>query len=111
MTMNQIISHNNIKLEIRTIGVKMNARLNERLLTLINKLKKYLPQMNFADVYLKQSGKQSTFPRKLNIRFGVPGPDLAASEVGYNWKTLLKSVEKKLIRQLNKRKQSFKTKN
>ncbi|MFL5740207.1 MAG: HPF/RaiA family ribosome-associated protein [Flavisolibacter sp.] len=104
--MSHIISDNNIKLEIQAIGVKMNECLNRQLLKLIRKLKKYLPQMNFVDVYLKQSSRQSTFPRKLNIRFGVPGPDLAASEVGYSWKTLLKSVEKKLIRQLNRRKAS-----
>jgi hypothetical protein len=60
--------------------------------------------MSWANVYFKQSIKQSTFPRKLIVRFGIPGPDLAASETGDNWKALLKSVEKKLVRQLNKRK-------
>jgi ribosome-associated translation inhibitor RaiA len=107
--MSHITSHNNIKLEIQAIGVKMNEPLNQQLLKMISKLKKYLPQMNFLDIYLTQSGKQSTFPRKLNVRFGVPGRDLAASEIGYSWSALLRSVEKKLIRQLGKRKQVFKS--
>jgi ribosome-associated translation inhibitor RaiA len=105
--MNHLTSYEGIKTDIQTVGVELNTFLHSRIKNMISKLKKLWPEANFIDVYVKQTIKQSSYPRKINVRFGVPGPDLVASEVGYNWKTLLKSVEKKLAKQLNKRKRTI----
>ena len=105
--MNYLTKYQDIKTDIQTVGVELNDFLHTRIKKLIIKLKKHLPEVNFIDVYVKQTDKQTSYPRKINVRFGVPGHDLVASEEGYNWKTLLKSVEKKLKRQLNKRKMTF----
>ncbi len=93
-----------IRIDIQTAGIEMNEFLHQRIKNMIGKLKSFLPEANWIDVYLKSSGKQSVHPRKISVRFGIPGPDLIATDAGYSWKTLLKNVEKKLIRQLNKRK-------
>lgn len=93
-----------LRIDIQTAGIEMNESLQQRIKNMIVKLKSFLPQANWIDVYLKNSGKKSVYPRKVSVRFGIPGPDLMATDSGYSWKTLLKNVEKKLIRQLNKRK-------
>jgi hypothetical protein len=71
---------------------------------MIKKVISVSPSVNWIDVYFKNAEGQSTCPRKVRVRFAIPGPDVIASERGYNWKQLLKSVERKLIRQLKKRK-------
>ena len=93
-----------IKIDIQTIGVEMNGFLQQRILNMIQKLKRYLPQINWIDVYLKRASKRSMDRRELSVRFGIPGPDMVASDTGCSWKVMLKNVEKKLVRQLNKRK-------
>jgi len=102
--MNYQTNYEGIKTDIQTVGVELNGFLQIRIQNMIAKLKKLWPEMNWIDVYLKQTFKRSIHPRKINVRFGIPGQDLVASEKGYNWKLLLKNVEKKLIRQLSKRK-------
>jgi ribosome-associated translation inhibitor RaiA len=93
-----------IKIDIQTIGVEMNGFLQQRISNMIQKLKRYLPQINWIDVYLKRAPKHSIDRRELRVRFGIPGPDIVASDIGCSWKVMLKNVEKKLVRQLNKRK-------
>lgn len=93
-----------IKIGIQTIGVEMNGFLQQRISNMIQKLKRYLPQINWIDVYLKHASKRSMDRRELSVRFGIPGPDMFASDTGCSWKVMPKNVEKKLVRQLNKRK-------
>ena len=93
-----------IKIDIQTIGVEMNGFLQQRISNMIQKLKRYLPQINWIDVYLKRAPENSMDQRELSVRFGIPGPDIVASDTGCSWKVMLKNVEKKLVRQLNKRK-------
>jgi ribosome-associated translation inhibitor RaiA len=91
-------------MDIQTIGFEMNHSLQQRLENLINKVKSFFPSVNWIDVYFKKTKGQTISPRKVRIRFAIPGPDISASDTGYSWKPLLKNVEKKLIRQLEKRK-------
>ncbi|HWJ30346.1 MAG TPA: hypothetical protein VNS32_27680 [Flavisolibacter sp.] len=70
---------------------------------MVNKLKIILPGVNWIDIYLKHTNEIAR-PRTVVVRFGKPGPDLVASDSGHRWKILLKNVEKRLIRKLEKRK-------
>lgn len=92
-----------MKLDIQTIGVDMNEYLEKKIQNMIKKLKKVLPEVNWMDVYLK-TNEESVNARTVVLRFGIPGADIVASDSGERWKTLLKNVEKRVLRQLEKRK-------
>jgi len=92
-----------VKLDIQTVGVKMNDYLERKIQNMIRKLKKILPEISWADFHLKTTD-EATRPRTVVVRFGIPGPDVVASDSGESWKILLKNVEKRLSRQLEKRK-------
>ena len=93
-----------LKVDIQTIGVEMNQYLQRKIGLMTKKLKHLLPQAGTIDVYLKEDAGQPAAPRNVTVRFGVPGPDVVASDSGLRWKVVLKNVEKKLVRQLEKRK-------
>lgn len=102
--MKYIENYEGVKTDIQTIGIEMSEYLQLRLHNLIKKLKNILPEINWIDVYIKTTNKRFAYLRKVNVRLAIPGQDLIASDVGYRWKSMLKNVEKKLIRQLEKRK-------
>ncbi|MBB1284362.1 30S ribosomal protein S30 [Flavisolibacter sp. BT320] len=94
---------NPIKLDVQLTGVKMNDYLDRKIQGLIRKLQKTLPAINWIDIYLKAE-PDAEIPRMVNVRVGIPGPDVVASDRGQQWKQLLRNVEKRLMRQLEKRK-------
>jgi ribosome-associated translation inhibitor RaiA len=55
------------------------------------------------DVYFKKESTHSIANRTLSIGVGIPGNDVFASDSRNSWMVLLKSVEEKLRRQLEKR--------
>lgn len=93
-----------IKIDIQTMGVDLNRYLQRKIRLMIKKLQNLLPQAGSIDVYLKQDTNGPTNLRNVTVRFGIPGPDVVASDSGLRWKIVLKNVEKKLLRQLEKRK-------
>lgn len=93
-----------IKIDLQTVGVDLNQYLERKIRGMIKKLRHLFPQAGTIDIYLKHNSEQPSSPNNVTVRFGVPGPDLVASESGGRWKTVLKNVEKKLLRQLEKRK-------
>lgn len=94
---------NSIKLDIQPMGVKMNAYLERKIQRLISEAKKVLPEIQWVDIYLK-SGTETSQSRQVVVRLGIPGPDVVASDTGKQWKQLLKNVERRIVRQLEKRK-------
>lgn len=93
-----------IKIDLQTTGVELNQYLERKIHGMIKKLKHLLPRAGTIDIYLRYNNEQPASPRNITVRFGVPGPDVVASDSGGRWKTVLKNVEKKLLRQLEKRK-------
>jgi putative sigma-54 modulation protein len=91
-------------MDVQTINIEMDRFLEQKIRSMIKKLKGLLPAANWIAIHLKKSVHQASYPGKVSVRLGIPGPDIIASDSGYNWKTMLKNVEKKLIRQLNKKK-------
>ena len=103
--MNYIEQYGDIKLDIQPTGVEMNDYLRRKIHNMIKKLQKFIPEINWVAIHLKHTDEPAR-PRNVVVRFGVPGPDIVASDSGSHWKILLKNIEKKLVRQLEKRKVS-----
>jgi len=96
--------YDGIRMDVQTVGIEMNDFLQQQITRMVRKLRGLLPEVNWIDIYIKNSVGQSVAPRQVSVRFGIPGPDIVASDRGKSWKSLLKNVERKLIRQWNKRK-------
>lgn len=92
-----------IVIDIQAVGTTISEDLQLRIFKMLAKFKQYFADINWADFYIRQSGKQSTSPRTVNIRLGIPGQDVFASDSGRSWTALLGRVEKKIVQQLKKR--------
>lgn len=103
--MTQILNTEGVSITIQAVGFEMTDFIRHRIANIIKKIRKLFPAVEGIAVHLKNTKSQCTRLRKLKIRFAVPGPDLIASGTGYSWKAILKTVEKKLVRQTVKRKQ------
>ena len=99
-----------MKLSVQSKGIKMNDYLEQRIQRMIKTLKKHLPEINWMDIYFKTT-QDASKPKMVTMRFGIPGPDIVASDSGSRWKTLLKNIEKRIIRHLEKRKPLLKASN
>ena len=95
-----------MKLSVQSKGIKMNDYLEQRIQRMIKKLKKHLPDINWMDIYFKTT-QDASKPKMVTVRFGIPGPDIVVTDSGSRWKTLLKNIEKRCIRNLQKRKLVF----
>lgn len=96
-----------IKIDLKTAGVFLNQYLVHKILMLIKKLKHLFPHASSIDISLKNETEQPNQPKMVTVRFGSPGPDIVASESGGRWDVVLKNLEKKLVRQLQKEKQQY----
>lgn len=93
-----------IKIDIQAQGIKMNPYLHRKIDMMANKIKQVHPRTGWVDIYLKDGNDNGNTVKNVTVRMGIPGPDLVATESGDRWKLILKNIEKKLIRQLEKRK-------
>ena len=93
-----------IKLNIRTVDLRINEEVQDNIRKMIKKLKRYISEINWVDIHFKKEGSQATDKRMINVRIGIPGIDAFASVSGNHWMDLLKKVEVKLRQQLIKRK-------
>ena len=91
------------QLNIQTVDLHLNDYLHRKLKKMTGRLRKLLPDINWMDIYLKEN-QDPEKPRTMVIRFGIPGPDLVATESGTKWKLIFKNAEKKLARQIEKKK-------
>lgn len=92
-----------IKLNIQTVDLKINDEVQKNIRKMIKTLKRYISEINWVDIHFKKESSQSTDHRMINVRLGIPGNDVFASDSGNHWMALLKKVEDKLKRQLRKR--------
>ena len=92
-----------IKLDIQTVDLTINDKVQQHIREMIKRLQRYVPEINWVDVHFKKESAHPTDIRKVSVRLGIPGNDVFASDSGIHWITLLKNVEEKLRRQLRKR--------
>ena len=91
------------KIDIQTAGIKMNNYMKKKVDGTIKNLMNVFPEITSMDIYFKDSEENVVGPRTVTVRVGIPGPDVVASDSEFRWKAALKNVEKKLVRQLEKK--------
>lgn len=101
--MNYSENFEGINIDVQAGEVNITDDLQQEIRDAIVRLKRHVPQVNFVDVYFTDKTQKSTNSKDIGIRMGIPGNDAYASDTGDNWMELLKNVEEKLRRQLQKR--------
>lgn len=101
--MNYTENFDGIKIDVQAVDIDISNELQQEIRAAIDRLKRHISEVNFVDVYFTNKSEKSTDAKDIGIRMGIPGNDAYASDSGDNWMELLKSVEEKLRRQLQKR--------
>ena len=101
--MNYTENFQGIKIDVQAVDIDIEDELQQRIRDAIVSLSRHVSEVNWVDVYFKEERGQSTNPRTLGVRVGIPGKDAFASDSGDNWFGLMKNVEEKLRRQLEKK--------
>ncbi|MDY0076994.1 MAG: ribosome-associated translation inhibitor RaiA [Bacteroidales bacterium] len=101
--MNYTENFDGIKVDVQAVDIDISDNLQQEVRNTIARLKRHTSQVNFVDVYFTDKTQKSTNSKDIGIRMGIPGNDAYASDTGDNWMELLKNVEEKLRRQLQKR--------
>ena len=102
--MNYTENFEGIKMDIQAIDISISDDLQRSMRKMIVRLRRLFPELNWVNFYFKKNSEYSTANRKVSVRLGIQGNDAVASDSGNNWKALLKNVEGKLHRQLEKNK-------
>ena len=101
--MNYTENFEDIKIDVHAVDVDISDDMQQQIRNTIGRLKRHISEVNFVDVYFTDKSEKSTDAKDVGIRMGIPGNDAYASDSGDNWMELLKSVEEKLRRQLQKK--------
>ena len=101
--MNYTENFEGIKLDVQAVDISISDDLQQNIRDMIVRLRRHISEVNWVDVYFNEKSGKSTDQRTVSVRFGIPCNDAFASDSGDNWMALLKSVEEKLRRQLEKR--------
>ncbi|TKK65003.1 30S ribosomal protein S30 [Ilyomonas limi] len=101
--MNYTENFDGIKLDVQAVDITISDDIQQSIRDMIVRLRRHISEVNWVDVYFEDKSGKSTDPKRVSVRFGVPGNDAFASDSGDNFMALLKNVEEKLRRQLEKR--------
>ena len=101
--MNYTENFDGIKIDVQAVDITIDNDLQQSIRDMIGRLRRHISKVNWVDVYFKVESEQSTNQRTLSVRLGIPGNDAFASDTGDSWMSLMKSVEEKLRRQLEKK--------
>lgn len=101
--MNYTENFDGIKLDVQAADIDISSELQLEIRAAIERLRRHISEVNFVDVYFTDKSEKSTDAKSIGIRFGIPGNDAYASDSGDDWMELLKNVEEKLRRQLQKK--------
>ena len=101
--MNYTENFEGIKLDVQAVDITIGDELQQGIRDMITRLKRHISEVNWVDVYFEEKSAKSSEPRRVSVRFGIPGTDAFATDTGDDFMPLLKSVEEKLRRQLDKR--------
>lgn len=101
--MNYTENFEGIRLDVQAVDITISQALQQEIRDMILRLRRHVSEVNWVDVYFNEKTGKSTEPRTVSVRFGIPGNDAFASDSGENFFALLKSVEEKLRRQLERK--------
>jgi len=95
-----------IKLDIQTVNATISSEVKLQIRRMIRRLKRHVSEINWINISLRRNANQSTNNRTVGVRLGIPENDVFASASGLQWKFLLKRIEERLKKQLQRRKES-----
>ena len=101
--MNYTENYQGIKIDVQAVDITIPDEVQQEVRNTIDKLQRHATKINWVDVYFTIESNRTTNIRSVSMRVGIPGPDVFASDTGDHWLPLLKSVEEKLQRQLQKK--------
>lgn len=101
--MNYTENFNGIKIDVQAVDITIQDELQQVVRDTVTKLQRYVREINWVDVHFIIERNHPTESKTVNMRVGVPGPDVFASDSGNEWLPLMKSMEDKLRRQLEKK--------
>lgn len=101
--MNYTEHYEGIKLDVQAVDIEISDSVQQSVRDAINKIKRHAKKVDSVDVYFKEEASQATNQKSVHMRVGIPGNDVFAQDEGDNWYELLKNVEGKLVKQLQKR--------
>jgi ribosomal subunit interface protein len=101
--MNYTEHYEGIKLDVQAVDITISDALQQGVRDTIDKVKRHAKKIDSVDVYFKEEASHATNSKSVRMRVGIPGNDVFAQDEGDNWFELLKNVEEKLKRQLEKR--------
>ena len=101
--MNYTENFEGIKIDVQAVDISISDAVQQAVRDTITKLMRFAKKIDSVDVYFKEEANQATDTKRVSMRVGVPGTDVFAEDRGENWYELLKSVEEKLKKQLEKK--------
>lgn len=101
--MNYTENFEGIRVDVQAVDINIHDDLQQSVRKTIQKLQRHAEEINWVDAYFVVEGNHPTNNKTFSMRIGVPGPDVFASDSGDHWLPLMKSVEDKLSRQLEKK--------
>jgi len=101
--MNYTENFEGIRLDVQAVDITISNDIQQEIRDMILRLRRHVSEVNWVDVYFNEKSGKSTKQRSVSVRSGIPGNDAFASDSGDNFMALLKSVEEKLRRQLEKK--------
>jgi len=101
--MNYTENFEGIRLDVQAVDITISNDIQQEIRDMILRLRRHVSEVNWVDVYFNEKSGKSTKQRSVSVRFGIHGNDVFASDSGNNFMALLKSVEEKLRRQLEKK--------
>ncbi|WP_207496194.1 HPF/RaiA family ribosome-associated protein [Aridibaculum aurantiacum] len=104
--MNYTENFQGIRVDVQAVDITIPDDLQQSIRDMIVKLQRYVREINWVDAYFNIEEGNSTNQKNFSMRVGVPGPDVFAADSGDEWLPLMRSVEEKLRRQMEKSKNS-----
>ena len=101
--MNYTENFEGIKIDVQAVDITISDGIQQRIREAITKMKRHVHDINWVDVYLKEEPNHGTNSKTVSMRLGIPGQDVFASDTGEEWFPLMKNLEDKLQKQLEKR--------
>jgi len=101
--MNYTENFEGIKIDVQAVDITITDGLQQRVRDTITKMKRYVHDINAVDVYFKEDTNHATDTKTVSMRLGIPGQDVFASDTGDQWFPMMKNLEDKLHKQLDKR--------
>ncbi len=96
-----------LKVDVQSTGIKMNPYIQKKVDGMVKTLTQFVPQIEKVEVQFQEIEGKVQDQRSVTVRLDVPGFRMESTDSEVRWKIAIRNVEKKLLRQLERRKQAI----